>query len=493
MKRLAVLLVLLALSLHGLAATKVRGAAYELDRDTLALGEPLQLRITRAVSASGASLETLDLGALQRDFEILERTLGRDSAQETLTLTLYARRAGRYTLPTLGLPGRAPRLTVTEGSDRLPRVPWRLSLDPPEPLLRQPTTFTLEACDDGTLLWKRPQLPSAEGLLLRPLNETEIITTRDGQRCTAHRWHWALLPTASGTLRLPLPVAEANKFGTRLRYAAPALEFSARPLPAWLPAEVAVGQPEFVAEPLPAQAVLDQPLAWRLRVSGAYSPQALQQLLAPQLRLADARLGLDRYAPQVEPQTTLALLPQQRVTLFLLPRARGSFELPALQLPWYDPASGQLMHARLTPPRLAVVDPLRQRWLWAAAALGAVLASAALLFGLWRLTRWRLRRWRARRCLQQAPDLAALQRVLQAFSLVPGLPPAPTLRDWQQRMAQQCRGPGLEDLVAALERARYGQALQPADLQALRAQARGWLRGVRPRRRRSGGLREIPR
>jgi hypothetical protein len=478
-KRLATLLMLLALSLPGQTAPRARGAAYELDRDTLALGESLQLRITRTVSSNAAALDTLDLSALQRDFDILERTLGRDSSQETLTLTLYARRSGRYTLPTLGLPGRAPTLSVTEGSDRVPRVQWQLSLDPPEPLLRQPATFTLEACDDGTLLWRRPALPSSEGLLLRPLNETEIITMRDGQRCTAHRWHWALLPTASGTLKLPLPVAEANKFGTRLRYTVPALAFSARPLPAWLPSEAAVGQPEFVAEPLPAQAVIDQPLAWRLRVSGAYSAQALQQLLALELREADARLGLNTYAPQVEPQATLALLPQHRVTLFLAPRERGTFELPALQLPWYDPTGSQLMHARLAASRIEVVDPSRQRWLWAAAVFGAMLASAALTIGLWKLTGWRLRRWRAGRRLQAAGSLEALCRDLLAFSLRPGLVPAATLGDWQQRMAQQCRSQGLEDLVGALERARYGEEV--VDLRSMQARVRSWLVSARPR------------
>jgi len=414
-KRLATLLLLLALSLPGLAAPKARGAAYELDRDTLALGEPLQLRITRAVSSQGPAVDTLDLGALQRDFDILERTLGRDSAQETLTLTLYARRAGRYTLPTLGLPGRAPTLSVTEGSASVPRVQWQLSLDPPEPLLRQPTTFTLEACDDGTLLWKRPALPSVEGLLLRPLNETEIITTRDGQRCTAHRWHWALLPTASGALTLPLPVAVANKFGTRLRYTPPALALIARPLPAWLPSEAAVGQPEFVMEPLPAQALLDQPLAWRLRVSGAYSAQALQQLLALQLREGDARLGLATYAPQVEPQATLALLPQHRVTLFLAPQERGNFELPALQLPWYDPASGQLMHARLPTPRIEVVDPWQTRWRFAAVVLAASIPAVLLLAGLAAALRWRWRRRGLVRRLQQARTPDALRRQLLAF------------------------------------------------------------------------------
>ncbi len=492
-KRLAVLFLLLGLVQPALVVAKTRSAAYALDRDTLALGEPLQLRITRAVSGGGPALETLDVGALQRDFEILERTLGRDSAQETLTLTLYARRSGRFELPALGQAGRPLRVTVTEGSDRLPRVQWKLSLDPSEPLLRQPVTFTLEACDDGTLLWKRPQLPSTEGLLLRPLNETEIITTRDGQRCTAHRWHWALLPTASGALTLSLPVAEASKFGTRLRYTPPPLELRTSPLPAWLPSEAAVGAPEFVAEPLPAQAVLEQPLAWRLRVSGAYSAQALQQQLALQLRETDARLGLDTYTPQVEPQASLALLPQQRVTLFLVPRERGVFELPALQLPWYDPATGLLQQTRLGAVRIEVLDPLRLRWLWAAGGLGGLVLLAVLGNVLRHLLGWRVQRWRVRRRLMQAATPAMLRRELKGYSLRRAEAAAPTLRSWQARMEAQSDSRGLAQLVDGLESAQFAGAdeslpltlLQPGlgtadEFALLRQLAVTWIGTVRP-------------
>lgn len=481
-KRLALLVLLLGLSLAGLAAPQVRGPSYELDRATVALGEPLQLRITRAAGASGASLDRLDLSALQHDFEILERTLGRDSAQETLTLTLYARRTGRYTLPGLsGLSGRAPRVTVTEGSATVPRVQWKLSLDPPQPLLRQPTLFTLEACDDGTLLWKRPQLPSVEGLLLRPLNETEIITTRDGQRCTAHRWHWALLPTATGALSLPLPVLEAGKFGRRLRFAPPALDVNVQPLPAWLPAQAAIGQPDFVAEPLPAQAVLEQPLAWHLRVSGAYSVQALQDQLTLQLGEADARLGMNTYASQLEPQASLALLPQYRVTLFLVPRARGALALPVLQLPWYDPASGQLMQARLTAQRIEVIDPLRQRWLTVGAVLAAGVPVLLLVLWLVHALRWRWHRHALQRALVTAQTPDALRRCLLAFGTSPQPARALTLQDWQQRVQLQWTSSGLDELVGALDAACFSDVGDPQEkMKDLRPQVMAWARSFVP-------------
>lgn len=473
------LAVLLALGLPLWAAPKGRPMPYELDRSTLALGEPLQLRITRHLDSREAPLESLDLAPLLRDFELLERALGRDSTAETLTLTLYARRTGRIDLPTLGRPGRAPRVTVTEGSDSVPRVRWQISVDPPEPLLRQPVAFTLEACDDGTLLWKRPALAAPEGLLLWPLHETEIITTREGQRCTAHRWHWALLPTASGALSLPLPVLEAGKFGRRLRFFPPPLQLRVAPLPAWLPAQAAVGAPEFVAEALPAQALLGQPLAWRLRVRGAYSAAALQDLLAAQLDAADERLGLQAYAPQVETLPSTEAAPQYRITLYLLPRAAGTLMLPALQLPWYDPTSGQLQPQMLAAVRLEVLDARRALWLRVAAAVAAAAAGLVLAAVLWRLLAWRWQRWRAARRVMRAPDVQALGLELRRFGRRRGETPAATLGEWQQRMLTRFDMPGLPALVQAVERARFGAAGAAVDLAALARQSRSCLRKAR--------------
>lgn len=478
---------LLGLGLSALAAPPQAPAlSYELDRPSLALGEPLQLRLSRAADAAGPSLETLDLAPLQRDFEITERTLGRDSRQETLTLTLYARRTGRIDLPVPGRSGRAPRVTVSEGSDSVPRVQWKLGLDPAEPVLRQPVAFTLEACDDGTLLWQRPPLPAAEGLLLRPLGETEIITTRDGQRCTAHRWHWALLPTAAGAHTLPLPVLEAGKFGRRLRFASPALAFTTLPLPGWLPAEAAVGRPEIEAEPRPKQALLGQPLAWRLRVTGAYGAPALAQLLALQLHQADARLGLDTYPPQVEALAGPTPAPQHRITLFVVPRARGALELPALQLPWYDPQAGVLQQAWMEGGVIEVLDPVRQRWLRVGAVALGVGLSVLLAVLLWCRLGWRWRRHRLRRQLGRADSLAALGRLLRAFDPHGRATPAPTWRSWQARMERKLDSRGLEALVAALERECYGAADPAAEapaarLQARLAQTRAWLDSIRPR------------
>ncbi len=431
-------------------------APYELDRQTLALGEPLSLRITRATGAADTPLEALDLAPLRRDFDLRERTLGSDGLQENLLLTLYPRRLGRIELPTLGRPGRALSVTVTDGSDTVPRVHWKISIDPDQPLVRQASTFTLEACDDGMLLWKRPSLPSSEGLLLRPLGETEIITQRDGQRCTAHRWHWALLPTAAGQAAVHLPVMEASKFGNRLRFAPPTLTVTAQALPAWLPTEAAVGKPEVLVEPLPAQAVLNQPLAWRLRVTGSYSAQALQTLLSLQIRQNGDQPELAAYAPRVETQSTMTPAPQYLVTLYLLPRARGTWQVPELQLPWYDPQSGSLQQVRIPGTRIEVIDPIRQRWLVTGAVLAGLVAATSMLAWLWKTMGWRLHRRRVRKRLAQSSTPEALCQALRAFRLLRDAEPAATLRTWQTRMLAQYTSSGLDALVETLERSRYG-------------------------------------
>ncbi|MDH5205726.1 MAG: hypothetical protein OEW36_08680 [Hylemonella sp.] len=473
---------LLAASCAAAAGTPAR--RYELSRTALALGEPLLLRLTRELGAAGTPLDALDLQPLARDFEILEHTLGRDDRQEHLALTLYPRRLGRIQLPALGQPGRAPVVTVSESSDTLAPVRLRVSVEPAEPLVRQPVALTLEACDDGTLRWQRPVLPAMEGLLLRPLHETEIITTRDGQRCTAHRWHWSLLPTAAGRTALQLPVLEAGKFGTRLRFAPPPFELKSAPLPGWLPPEAAVGEAVIEAEPLPAQAVRGQPLAWRLKVSGSYSSAALQSLLALQLRAAEGEAALTPYAPRVEPEPGLELLPQHRVTLYLLPSERGSFTVPALQLPWFDPASGRLQHARLAGATIEVIDPVRQRWLIGLAAAASLLALLPLARWLWRRHAWRLRRRRVMRALRSVQSTPQLIRVLAMFGATATPLQGPTLQSWRAHVEANFSSTGLSELVAALDRNCFGpaSAADPAPLpDDLLRQARRWLASVRGR------------
>lgn len=447
--------------------------AYRVEPANVAMGEPVTLTLT----SRPGTLDKLDLAPVAANFEILGRTLGGDAREESLVLTLYPLRTGRFVLPDLGLPGRAPMVTVTEQSETMPKVRFRVETAPETYHVRQSLRLTIEACDDGSLLWQRPQPTASEGLFMRPLNEEQLEVERDGERCTAHRWHWSVLPTVAGATVLPLPMLEANKFGRRLRFPPPQASLQALSLPGWLPSEAAIGRPEISAAPLPAQWPVNRPLLWRIEINGSYSAEALKNIL----RLQFANLPqFSSYPPSVEELGSEGGMPRYAVSVYAQFRERGDAILPDLALPWYDPAAEKLQQLRLPGSRVQVVDPARQRLIAWLSGLGALVAVFAFSYLLWRTLGWRLRRQRALAGLKRVADVDGLARRLCAFSLRRGSSPAATLGEWRQRMQAETETEGLDELVAAMEQARYGET--QTELNSLLRQTVNRLAAARPRR-----------
>lgn len=464
-------------------------APMQVDKTQLALGEALTLSLSRALTAPGPALSDLDLNALHSDFEIHGRSHGSDAQRESLTFTLYARRTGRFTLPRWGGLARPLVVEVTAGSATLPEVGTRWLLDPPDPVARQSSRLSLEVCDDGTLQWRRPMLAAGNGYSLRPLDESQhAAALANGQACKARRWHWALLPTAAGAVHLQPPVLQASKFGQPLRFWAPTLNAEVRPVPAWLPGEVAVGRvsiealaPEAPAEPKSARALVGQPLLRRFVVSGDYGAPALRELLQAQLA---PHADWAAYPPAVQPLPAESAMPQHEVSLFGLPRERGTMERPALRLPWFDPVSRRLQLAQLPAEHIAVADPARE-WRQRALTIAASVVSVALVLGAFSwIFAWRIRRWRFARAVRACKSLDELHDQVLRFDLHRATPAAPTLALWQARMTRQSRSAGLAELVASLQGARYGRAAQAAGPSLPRFQSAllQWLRGLRPTR-----------
>ncbi len=459
---------LFALALPALAAP-----AYRVEPASVALGEPLSVNIT----ARADMLENLDLAPLQKDFEVRDQSQGGDGREASLSLTLYPLRTGRIVLPALGLPMRAPTVTVAERSDSVPRVVFGSETDPREYHVRQAIRLTLEACDDGSLMWQRPQLATTEGLLVRPLNEEQLDVERAGERCTAHRWHWLVQPTTAGEIVPPLPMLEANKFGKQLRFPPPPLNLNAQPVPNWLPADAAVGEPEVSIAPLPAQWPLERPLALRIEVGGNYSTEALKNLL--RLQLANLPQFAD-YPPTVEELAGTGSVPRHALTLYAVFRERGETRLPDIVLPWYDPAGSGLHQVQLKGASLQIFDPVRQRLVaWLPGLAGASIALS-IAWLLWRPIAWRVRRYRALAEMKRADSLTALVAQLCAFGFRRGALPAATLGEWKQRMQQETQTQGLAELVTTVEAAHYGEA--KTAFAALQSAALACLAKARPKR-----------
>ncbi|MDP2787047.1 MAG: hypothetical protein Q8O79_03090 [Pseudomonadota bacterium] len=455
--------------------------AFQIDRPRIALGEPLTLTL----NAGPGMLEGLDLKPLAADFEIQGRNLNRSDQAEQLTLTLYPLRTGKFVLPglglpNLGLPGRAPTVQVDGESENVPKIRFSLSTEPAAPTVRQPTRLTLEVCDDGSLEWKRPLLPTRVGVYLRPLGEQQMEVEHDAagktETCTAHRWHWSLLATAAGPLDLALPMLEAGKFGQRLRFPPPSATLSAAAVPAWLPAEAAVGQAKLSAGPLPETWPINRPLAWRIEISGGYSPTAIKTLLALQL-VGHPRLQL--YPPSVEalpPETPDDATPRHAVTLYAVPDRTGALVFPNIALPWFDPASGRMQTLTLPGRTLEIIDPLHKKLIWGGIGAVGLSALAFLAHLAWRALRWRLARRRSLKAIANSNDLPALIQAVRSFSLKPGTPPAATLGVWRERGA--LRAEGLEALIDLLEAASYGT--QSVETEILKIKVLEVLGQIRP-------------
>lgn len=456
-----------------------------LDRSAVALGEA----VTLTLRSRTADLDKLDTAPLDAAFNVASRTRSQDSEGDTLVLTLYPRRAGTLSVPALAVAGRrsaALPLTVTDGSAAVPHVAARWTLAPAEPRVNEPARLTLSLCDDGSLQWRRPVLPIVAGRLLRELGEDEGEAMQGGERCTLHRFYWALLATRSAPATVGVPMLDASRFGERLRFPVAALHYRAQALPAWLPAHMPPVAPQVSAGPLPAHWPLRRPLAWRIDVTGGYSEDDLQALLAMQVRDSPA-LGV--YPPLIETAPMDAVdspLSRYRITLYLQPRDYGRVIVPPLRFPWYDATRGQPASVAIPGTALDVFDP---RWRLAWRLIAGTAAAVLLIAAGWRLhrtVRWRWAQRRGVRAIRAAADARELAHAVRRFSLT-GQPQAPSLGAWQRRMRQET-GRGVDEgLVAALEAQRYGRASSvEADERAAWARALSSMApaSFKPRRRR---------
>lgn len=445
----------------------------QLDRTTVALGEPVSL----TVQAQGLSLDAFDAASLGPNIEVFGRTLSRGTDSETLVLTLYPRVAGFVSIPPLTLQGRrtaALSLKVTEGSDSVPRVTSTWTLAPANPQVNQPARLTLSICDDGSLQWQRPALPVSAGRIVRALGEE----AGEEAGCTLQQYHWAMHATQAGPATLVVPMLDAVRFGQRLRFPGPALGFHAAALPAWLPAQVAPVRPVVAADPLPARWPLRRPLSWRIEVMGAYSADGLKSLLDLQLRDSPA-LGV--YPPLIEavaPDDLNSPLNRYVVTLFLMPHARGELLLPALRFPWYDRNTGQVASVALQARTLTLFDPRWQSAMRAAGGLGGLLLLAGVVWQVRRMARWRIARWRGLRAIRQARDAAELARAVRQFSLT-GQAGASSFGDWVQRMQRETDVRAVADAVHPLQQQLFGQGVFTLD--RLQQDFLDRLAGVRPK------------
>lgn len=446
-------LLLLALALDARAAQ----ITARLDAKESRLGEPVML----SVEARGKtlSLDELELSTLSTDFEVASITRSRENDRARLEATLYPLRSGVLTVPVIAVNGvRSKPLALNVNED--PDLTVSASFAPDTIFERQRSILLIAVRDKADRQWAPPARLEVPGLLLRPLGERQFEEGAGPERVSVRELRWEVLGLKGDRYALKPPMLDAYQFGRRLRVPPPVAPLEVRALPSYLPVAVPVGKPGFTVE-LPArEGKVGQAMLWVMRVSApGFTPDAARALL----RLPQGeRKGLRFYPPNFQEEEASEQGPRAlRIELPFVPATAGEARLPALSLPYFDPATQRMEQVVVDATAIKISDPSRQRVVRGAASITAlILAGFALRAGR--------RLWHARRARQAALDqvtqAGTAQELAHAVCAFSKTPRPHTLRQW---LAISPNRQALKLLVDDLEQACFS-ARADHDLHAMK-------------------------
>ena len=466
------LILLLFVAWPGLAVADVR-LTIRADKKTMALGEPLMVELK--AEDVREPLSSISLDKLKQDFNVYgissnvqtQNKKGRSISSETMTLTLYPLRTGKLQLPALSYRGKNSQelvVSVLESSQQTSRVIFKTKLDTTRLQVRQAATLTLDIYDDGSLQWTAPREIVANGAHQRRLADSQREEMVDGTRYTVHHYAWALMPLREGGMTVEFPMLDAFKFGTRLRYALTPLWIDAAPVPAYLPVHVPVGAPVVSVDPFPHEIALERPVNWTFSVQGyGVSAEGVGKLLSA-IRSSES---LRFYPPMISaadnarPTTAIQTL---LVTVPFVPLRTGMMQLPEINLPYYDPASGRVEAVVIAGARIEVFNPLWQTVQQVAAGLLLLLGAAGLGYWLLKAFRRALKRRKSLLAISSATSADELQRALLKFDRATAVVQCLTLQQWLQLYHGDER---LAAVVQKLTSVQYGADETVAEISAL--------------------------
>lgn len=343
-----------------------------VDRDTVALHEPVVLTLSLANSdtrlrAEGVS-PNIDLSVLAKDFDVgvpeashrYNSYQGRGRSTSELRVELFARRAGTFTLPAFRLDGLQTRpiaLTVRAlPANEMPEVFSRGGVSKHDVWQREQFVAWLD-------VYRRIHLKNAsigeyidtqptriELLEHRELPQAEREETVRGTRYQVTRIAWAIYPKESGELTVVLPDAWiVTADGRRLRLPHQPERVRVQPLPSHVTEDIPIGEPQLSqTAPTPAPAV-NQLSTWSVTVQGGFSRYALPETLPLPPLPARIKLYADRAARDSEVKTE-GVTTRVVYNLSALPEENGRHALPAVRVPYFDTARGELAVAELAGP-----------------------------------------------------------------------------------------------------------------------------------------------
>lgn len=374
--RLAVRMLLSWLLVCCGAAAHAAEFSAAVDRSTSVLNEPVVLTLSLVNSETRLRAEgvspNVDLSVLAKDFDVgvpqvsnrYNINLGRGRSTSELTVELFPRRAGTFTIPAFrvdDLTTKPIRLSVRDlPAGSLPEVFSRGGVNKRNVWQREQFVawldvyhrIALKSASVGEYIDTEPL--RIELMEHRELPQSEREETVQGTPYQVTRIAWAIFPKDSGELRIVLPdVWLVAADGRKLRLPHQPEKVTVRALPAAVTDDIAVGAPQLSqTAPSPAPAV-NQLSTWTVTVSGPFSRFALPDMLPLPPAPARVKLYADRAARSSDVKgdgvTTVVAY-----SLSALPEQGGRYDLPRVRIPYFDTERGEMAVAESPGPVLDV-------------------------------------------------------------------------------------------------------------------------------------------
>jgi hypothetical protein len=326
-----------------------------------------------------------DFSGLEADFRILGAPMrssrlvisGRErSSVTTWKLTLEPRREGELQIPAIEYDGERTRpipIRVTEPSPeeraRIERTVF-LESEVSRDRVRVQEQFLyrvrLHYAADAVLFGDLPEPPEIDDAVLQPLGEARpSVEVRDGIRYNVIEQRYAIVPQASGTLRIPpehftgaIRMAERGQTRRKnLRIDSEGHEVRVRPRPAawpddvpWLPARDLKLTEHWDRTPPKLRA--GEPAGRTIELSA----RGVAASTLPEIRVGDED-GFRLYPepPRLDEGVAAGRFVATRIqSMTLIPQEAGTLRLPGIRVPWWDTESDEMRVAVLPGRRLEV-------------------------------------------------------------------------------------------------------------------------------------------
>lgn len=360
------------------AAPSTAALFAQLDRNQVALGDSVRLTIS---ATEDEELSDIDLGALEKDFDILRRSTnssiriinGARTQEKKLIVELAPLRAGNLRIPSLAAGNQSTR-------------PLALAVGPAPDLNSKGNNVLFEAEVDKSTAYVQSQIIltlriqraielnnmsvselELDGAFVKPLETNDFFRNVDGRNWRVHEVRYAIFPEKSGTLTIPAQVFSgrasdgrrgffSQNSGRLMRRTTQPLTLKVEPRPAaftgntWLPAQQLKIEERWSTPPNALRAGESVTRTITMLGEGIQGAQLPPVLYAP----TD---GLKFYPDQpeiTEQEVSSGLLGARRDITAIVPTSEGSWTLPEVRIPWWDTRTEQMRYAVLPAKTLQV-------------------------------------------------------------------------------------------------------------------------------------------